>query len=349
MPKKARIGNRLVGDCEPCFIIAEAGSNHDGKLEQAMRLIEIASSAGADAVKFQLFRSSKLYAKNAGQSNYLKIAKPIAEILSPLEMPYDWLPKLASHCRKERILFMASAFDEGSVDQLAPHVESFKIASSEMTHIPLVRYVAQKLKPVIISTGGADLPEICYTVDEFRRTGNKDLILMQCTTAYPAPTDSLNLKTITTLKVTFDVPVGLSDHSRDPTVAPLLAIGLGANLIEKHFTLNKKLAGPDHRFALEPEELNFMVQRIREAEAALGNGEKITQGVEVELRKFARRSIFATCRVAAGEEFTPENIAVLRCGEVAAELPPKAYPEILGKRAARSIQADTAIRLEDVA
>src|SRR3990172_2573050 len=344
---RVRVSDRWIGDGEPCFIIAEAGSNHDGNLEQAKRLIGVAASAGADAVKFQVFRANRLYPRSAGVSGYLKIPKPIYDIITEMEMPYEWLPELAVCCREKGVLFLASAFDEGSADQLDPHVEAFKIASYEMTHLPLVRYVARKGKPVIISTGTADLYEVAETVKDFRGTDNDSLILMQCTAAYPTPVESLNVRAIATLKSSFGVPVGLSDHSRDPLVGPLAAVAVGANLIEKHFTLSNDLPGPDHRFAVEPAELRLMIQKVREAEKALGSGEKVMHPIEAELRGFARRSIFAVREITAGEPLTEENISILRCGNLKPSLDPKNFPEILGKRARRNIKAESAIRRED--
>jgi len=309
MPE-VKIGERIVGDGHPCFIVAEAGSNHNGSLEQAKRLIDVAASAGADAVKFQLFRASRLYPKSAGISDYLKTDKSIYDIIAEMEMPYEWLPELATYCRGKDVLFMASPFDEESVDQLNPYVEVFKIASYEMTHIPLVKHVAAKGKPVMISTGTANLEEVADTVAEFRSTGNEGLILNQCTAAYPTPLESLNVRAITTLKSAFGVPVGLSDHSRDPLAGPLAAVSLGANLIEKHFTLSNALPGPDHGFALEPGELSLMIERIRDVEKVLGSGEKVSLPIEAELRGFARRSIFATRDIQSEEVFTTDNIAI---------------------------------------
>ena len=347
MAAKIRVGERWIGDGEPCLIVAEAGSNHNCNFEQALKLIDVACAAHADAVKFQVFRASRLYPKNAGSSDYLKTSTPIYDIISGMELPYEWVPRLAAHCQKKRILFLASVFDERSADQLDPHVKAFKIASYEMTHIPLVQYVARKGKPVIISTGAASLDEVAETVREFRQTGNDGLMLMQCTAAYPAPLDALNLRAIPAMKSAFGVPVGLSDHSRDPFVGPVAAVALGASLIEKHFTLSNELPGPDHRFALEPSELRLMVQKVREAEKALGSSDKVVHAVENELRKFARRSIFAVKEIAAGEILTEQNIVVLRCGNLAPGLEPKEFSHVLGKRASRNIRAGTAIQRED--
>ena len=351
MKDKVQVGDRWVGDGQPCFIIAEAGSNHNGSLEQAKRLIDVSVDAGADAVKFQLFRASKLYPKSAGEDENLKLGRSIYDIISEMEMPYEWLPELATYCHEKEILFLCSVFDEESVDRLDPYVPAHKIASAEMTHLPLVRHIARKGKPVIISTGTASLEEVDETVTAFLGTGNMDLILMQCTTSYPAPVESLNVRAIVTMKNVFGVPVGFSDHSRDPLTGPLASVAVGANLVEKHFTLSNRLAGPDHSYALEPLDIRLMAQKIREVEQALGSGEKEVQiqSAEPELREFGRRSIFTLWDIAEGELFTIENIAVLRCGKLAHGVEPKHYDEVLGMRAERNIMAESAITREDYA
>jgi len=223
-----RIGATLIGVGHPCYVIAEAGSNHNGSLPQAKRLIDVAADAGADAVKFQLFRASRMYPRSAGVSGYLGSAVPIYDIIASMEMSYEWLPELAGYCESRNIAFLATPFDEDSADQLVPWVQAFKVASYEMTHIPLVRHVAAKGKPLIISTGTADIEEVEQTVVECRNAGNREIALLQCTAAYPAPLDALNIRALTTLSARFGVPSGLSDHSRDPVVAPIVAVACGA-------------------------------------------------------------------------------------------------------------------------
>lgn len=349
MPSRIQIADRWVGEGEPCFVIAEAGSNHNQNFEQAKRLIEIAASAGADAVKFQLFRANRLYPKNAGVSNYLKLNKSIYDLIASMELPYDWIPELADVCAKKNILFMASAFDEESADRLDPYVQVHKIASYEMTHLPLVRHVAEKKKPVIVSTGTADLVEVQEMAESFQESGNPNLILMQCTAAYPAPLNSLNVRAIETLRQAFHLPVGLSDHSRSPLAGPLAAVGVGAHLIEKHVTLSNHLPGPDHSFALEPKEFSFMVQTIREVEQALGKPEKAVHPVEMELHHFARRSIFAARSIPQGKSITPSHLVILRNGNHPAGLAPRLWDQVVGKAAVRDIQAEKPIMEEDVA
>lgn len=341
------IGSRRVGSGEPCLVIAEAGSNHNGSLETARELIDVAAGAGADAVKFQIFRARKLYPKTAGATAYLGMDKSIFDIIAEMEMPYAWLPELAGHCRARGVMFMASVFDEESTDRLDPFVDVFKVASYEMTHTPLLRYVARRGKPVLLSTGTASLDEVAASVEAFRGAGGSALGLFQCTAAYPAPLESLNLRAMRTMGDRFGVAVGLSDHSRDPLVAPIAAVALGASFIEKHFTLGNDLPGPDHRYAVEPRELEAMVTAIRGAEAALGSGLKDVQPIEAELRAFARRSLFTLRDIAEGETFTADNIAVLRCGQNAAGLPPDAYDSVIGRQAARALASGRAVNAAD--
>ena len=348
MTDPVSIGGRPVGAGHPCFIVAEAGSNHNGSLEQAKKLIDVAARAGADAVKFQLFRAEKLYPRQAGQSDYLRQQRSIYDIIADMEMPYEWLPVLSGHCKEQGVLFLASVFDEESVDRLDPYISAHKVASYEMTHLPLVRHIARKGKPVIVATGTATLEEVRETVRVFAETGNRQLLLMQCTASYPAPMEALNLRAIVTLREAFGVPVGLSDHSREPCTGPVAAVALGANLIEKHFTLSNLLPGPDHAFALEPEELARMVQSVRQTEKGLGTGLKVVQEPEKELRSFARRQIFAAKDIRTGELFTALNLAVLRRGKLPPGLEPRHWEEVLGRPARRAIPQGSAIQREDV-
>lgn len=340
--RKIRIGKRLIGKNKPCFIIAEAGSNHNGSFKKALKLIDVAVSAGADAVKFQLFKASKLYPKNAGQTEYLKMKEPIYDIIKKMELPEEWIPKLYKYCKKKKIIFMASVFDEESADILDKYVNVFKIASYEMTHLPLLKHVAKKKKPIMMSTGATNLKEIEKSVKTIKKEGNNKIILMQCTAKYPAPLESINLRVMVTLK-RFGFPVGLSDHSREPDIAPMAAVALGANVIEKHFTLSNKLPGPDHKFALEPKELKLMVSKIRDVEKTLGTGRKVVLKYEKELFDFARRSLFAIKDIKKGETFGKENIAVLRKGKLKKGLKPEYFDKVLGKKAKRTIKRYKAI------
>jgi sialic acid synthase SpsE len=331
------------------YVIAEAGSNHDGSFDQALRLIDVAAEQGADAVKFQAFRADRLYARSAGVSDYLGSEKPIFEIIHDMEMPLEWIPRLARHAAQSGLDFLATPFDERMVDAIEPYVPALKIASYEMTHHPLLAYAARKGKPVLLSTGAATLDEVGEAVAVVRNTGNGDLVLLQCTAKYPAPLASLNVRAMTTLRESYDVQVGFSDHSREPLTGPLAAVALGAIVVEKHFTLSNQLPGPDHNFALEPAELGAMIREIRAITTALGSGTKVPHAQEAELRAFARRSIFATRPIAAGEPLTADNVAVLRCGKLGYGLHPRDYASVLGRRATRTLAADELIAWEKLA
>lgn len=333
---------------ERCYVIAEAGSNHNGEWALAERLIDVAANAGADAVKFQLFRADRMYPRGAGTADYLGDETDIFEIIARMELPEPWLPKLAAHCSKRGIEFLATPFDEPSADALDPFVARFKIASYELTHDPLLHHVGSKGKPIIMSTGAAELDEIRHALDVLRETGAGEITLLQCTAAYPARLEALNVGALVELRELFSVRVGLSDHSEDPVIAPVVAVGAGASVIEKHFTLDRGLPGPDHRFAIEPDDLERMVAAIRDAELARGSGRKRVHDDEQELREFARRSIFAIRDVGIGDTLDQSTIGVLRSGKKRPGLPPSRYDELLGRRAARAIRAGDPVVAEDV-
>jgi len=345
---KIHIGHRWVGEGAPVYIVAEAGSNHNGSLDQALQLIDVAAAAGADAVKFQHFKADKLYPKSAGESDYLNTSRSIYDIIHDMETPDAWVPRLADYCRKKGLAFLSSPFDEASADLLDPYVPAFKVASYEMTHAPLLRHVARKRKPVIISTGAASINEVLWATEAVRAEGNDQIIVLQCTAKYPTPFHAVNARAIESLRNATGLPAGFSDHTRDPIVAPVVAVALGACLIEKHFTLSNSLPGPDHAFAVEPHELKALVQRVREAEQALGHGRKETLSEEQELRTFARRSIFAIRDIRVGEQLSWNNVAVLRCGKLGFGLPPTSLEAVIGRAAAKPISAEALIRMEDL-
>ncbi len=331
-----------------CFVIAEAGSNHDGDLERARRLIHVAAEAGADAVKFQLFTAAKLYAREAGVSDYLGSKESIYSIIERMELPPSWLPLLKSECNSRGIEFMASVFDEAALDVLDPYVTVHKCASYELTHHPLLARMAAKGKPLILSTGAADLEEVAEAVDVVRRAGGKAPVLLQCTASYPAPIEQSNLRAMLSMAERFGCLTGLSDHTSEPTIAPTSAVALGARVIEKHFTLDRTLPGPDHKFAIEPGELADMVSTIRAVERALGDGRKVPLPAETELRSFARRSLFAIRPIRSGDRFDESNVAALRCGKLPAGLAPARWEGLLGRKASRDVAPNVAVREEDV-
>ncbi len=344
-----RIGNSLVGEGHRCFIIAEAGSNHNQKLGWAKKLIEIAAKAKADAVKFQIFIPEKIYVKHAGFADYLGKAKSIQEIFKDIMMPRAWVPKVADYCKKKDILFMSSVFDEESADLVDPFVQAHKIASYESTHLPLIKHVARKGKPIVLSTGMATVPEIREALTAIASTGNRNVILMHCVAKYPAPIELSNLRAIDLLRKEFGVPVGLSDHSREAVINPIAVAARGGNIIEKHFTIKNSLPGPDHKFSIEPNELEEMVASVRKAEAALGSPVKGVLPLEQELFRFARRHVHAIQDIKRGEIFSPENVAVLRSGKARPGLEPKDFEWVLGRRARKDIKESDGVRKEDIA
>jgi sialic acid synthase SpsE/RimJ/RimL family protein N-acetyltransferase len=341
---------------ESVFIIAEAGSNWrmgspEQDWEMSKTLINIAAEAGADAVKFQIFRPETIYVPNAGKSNYLSeagIEKEMQEIFADLSMPYEMIPKLHSYSQEAGIEFMASAFSKNDFAAIDSYVKHHKIASYEIGHIRLIELIARTGKPTFMSTGAATENEIAWAVNTYYENGGKNLTLLQCTAKYPAEADSMNLRSIPWLKERFRCPVGLSDHSRHPLSAPVAAVALGAQAIEKHFTLNSNLPGPDHAFALTPHELKEMIAAIRRTELMLGSWVKAIHSSEEELRSFARRGIQALSHIKKGDIIQEGvNIDILRPGQQSLGLHPKFLIQMEGKKATRSIPLGSGIQWGD--
>lgn len=342
---------------ERVFIIAEAGSNwkadHDSEsLTRAFRMIDIAKSAGADAIKFQTFRAKDTYVPEAGKSDYLQesgIKEDIFALLESLEMSETMLQKIADHCIEAEIEFMSSAFSVETFVLINPLVKRHKIASYEISHLRLLECAAQSNKPVILSTGASKTSDIDWAVDTFFQAGSQNLTLMQCTAQYPASESAINLKVIPWLKSRYQLAVGLSDHSLHPFAAPIGAVALGATVIEKHFTLDRQLRGPDHAFAIEPDELKQLVLSIRSIEKMKGSGVKDIQSEEKELYFFARRGIQTLRDIRAGEILREGmNIAILRPGKKSLGLHPKYLEKVIGKCALRPIAKGEGVQLEDV-
>ena len=328
------------------FVIAEAGSNWkigslNDDISQAKQLILSAASAGADAIKFQTFKSKTVYAQDAGQIDYLSnknTSSSINELFDDLSMPYEMIPELSSFCNDHKIIFMSTAFSVEDAKHLDPYVKIHKVASYEINHVRLIEFLARTKKPILISTGASSYDEIDFAIKKIKENGNAKIALLQCTAKYPAPIDSLNLNVISTLKSKYGLPVGFSDHSLDPVVGPLLSVGLGATIVEKHFTMDKSLTGPDHMFALDPDELKLMIDSIRNADAAKGNSIKQVLNVELELQKFATRSIQATKNISKGDILSEgENFDILRPGNRIRGLNARFLDLVNGKKATKDI------------
>jgi sialic acid synthase SpsE len=341
------LGGRLVGGGAPCYVIAEAGANHDRDLEKARRLIDVAADAGADAVKFQTYTGRDLYSTKTPRFDYLGElgARPVHELLDALALPREWQPLLAAHCRDRGIEFLSSPFDRAAVDELdALDVAAIKIASFEIVDLPLIEYAASTGRPLIISTGMATLAEIEDAVGTARAAGSSGVCLLQCASLYPAPPHVMNLRAMDTMRIAFGTPVGLSDHTLGIHIAPS-AVAMGAELVEKHFTLDRTSPGPDHPFAIEPDELRSMVAHIREVEAALGDGRKTGPSAEesVEMYAKARRSIVAATDIPAGTRISREMLTVKRPGH---GIPPRFLDAVVGRIARTDIEADDVVTWE---
>ena len=342
------IGNRPIGPEEPTFVIAEAGSNHNGDLTTAKELIDVAAKAGADAVKFQTFRAEDLYVEDSGDVEYLGDDRSIYEIIKDMEMPYEWISELHDYSHEQNLEFLSTPFDERSARELDEYVPAWKVASYTSSHHPFLEHLAETEKPIIMSTGAHELEEVEESVSVLRNAGVSDLVVLQCVAAYPTPLSEINVRVIETLQDKLNVLSGLSDHTLDPVTAPSAAVSLGANIVEKHFTLDKSMKGPDHQFALEPDELDRMVSAIRSTGKALGSGEKQVLEIEEELHEKARRSIHAVRDIEVGETITEQNVDILRSGDRKMGLKPKYYQEIIGKTAAHDIPEGAGIHWDNI-
>ncbi|WP_406242636.1 N-acetylneuraminate synthase [Tissierella carlieri] len=328
------------------FIIAEAGVNHNGSIDLAKKLIDKASNAGADAVKFQSFKAEKLVTKNAQKAEYQELTtgkeENQFEMIKRLELDYEKHEELINYCKSKDIMFLSSPFDLESIDLLSTlGLEIFKIPSGEITNVPYLRKIGLLKKKVILSTGMSTLGDIEKALDILRISGTEDMIVLHCNTEYPTPIDDVNLNAMNTIREAFKVEVGYSDHTLGIEV-PIAAVALGATVVEKHFTLDKNMEGPDHRASLEPEELKEMVRCIRNIEKALGDGVKKLTGSEAKNINIARKSIVAGRNIIKGEIFTEENLGIKRPGD---GISPMRWDEIIGQKAKRDFKEDELIEI----
>ena len=330
------------------LVIAEAGVNHNGDPAMARRLIEVAARAGADLVKFQTFSAERLTTATAATADYQArntgSLEPQQHMLRRLELSREMHQELIDHCRDRGIGFFSTAFDCESVDFLAQlGLDRFKIPSGEITNLPYLRHIGHYRKPVILSTGMATMREIESALDvlDAAGTGRERVTVLHCSTEYPAPMAEVNLRAMLTIRDAFGVAVGYSDHTLGIEVA-IAAVALGASVIEKHFTLDRSLPGPDHQASLEPAELAAMVVAIRNIECALGNGIKEVGASEARNRPIARKSIVAACAIRAGETFDATNLTTKRPGT---GISPMRWDEVIGRRARRDFAQDEFIEL----
>lgn len=322
-----------MGHGSPVFIVAEAGINHNGDVEIAKNMIFNAKKAGADAIKFQTFEASDLCSV---KSKYFKIFKE-------LELDESDFGELSDYAKSLNMIFFSTPFSTKAVDVLHRlRVPAYKIASGDLTNLPLIKYAAAKKKPIIISTGMANLNEVGDAVKTIQSAGNKNIIIMHSVSAYPTPPEDANLKVIHTLSKKFLLPIGYSDNGSNMLV-PLVSVALGARIIEKHFTINKKMKGPDHKLSSDSKEFSELIKKIRLLERMLGNGIKKCQQSEMKNRIYARRSITANMNIEKGTKITKTMIALKR---PATGIEPKYFHTIIGKKVKRRISLDHSIKWE---
>lgn len=346
---------------DKCFIIAEAGVNHNGKLELAEKLVDVAVEAKADAVKFQTFKTERVVSIFADKAKYQKKTTDAAEsqfeMIKKLELSLEDFEEIKKHCDKKGIIFLSTPFDYESVDFLEDLVSLYKVSSGEITNLQFLKYIAKKGKPIILSTGMSSLGEVEEGISAITNANPSffisathhssfsihpssiagyPLILLHCVSNYPASFEEINLKAMLTLKKAFKLPVGYSDHTLGIEI-PISAVALGAKVIEKHFTLDKNLPGPDHKASLEPQELKAMIAAIRNIEKALGNGIKKLNKSELEIMKVGRRSLVAARDIKSGETVQEEDIVIKRPG---IGVPPKFREIIIGMCLSKDIIKD---------
>ena len=335
-------------DADGAYFIAEAGVNHDGDLDQARRLVDVAAEAGADAVKFQTFTADRLVSPDAPKAAYQEetdAADTQYEMLRRLELPREAHRELIDYCDSQGVQFLSTPFDTASATFLdSLDLPAIKLGSGELDNVPLLNHVAGFGRPMLVSTGMSTLSEVETALDAIRAAGAPPVALFHCTSAYPAPLDEVNLRAMRTIDEHFDVPVGYSDHTTQ-VETPAFAVAAGARLVEKHFTLDKTLPGPDHAASLEPDELSRAVSLVRDATTALGSAEKRPTESELENRAVVRKSLHAATEIREGDRFTESNVSVVRPAD---GLSPGAFDRLRGARATRDIDVGEAITADAV-
>ena len=333
---------------EPTLVIAEAGVNHNGSLEMAFELIDAASDAGADVVKFQTFKAENLVTQSAAKADYqlgtTDVKETQFEIIKKLELSYDMHLKLISKCKEKGIRFSSTGFDTSSVDVLIElGVDFLKVPSGEITNLPYLRHVGTKGLPIILSTGMCTMQEVANALEILEKAGARkhDITVLHCNTEYPTPMEDVNLRTMISMESELGLKVGYSDHTLGIEV-PIAAVAMGATVIEKHYTLDRTMEGPDHAASLEPLELKQMVKGIRNIEKAMGDGVKKPSNSEVKNISIVRKSIVASKEIKLGDEFTSDNLGVKRPGT---GISPMQWDEVVGKVASKDFQADELISI----
>jgi len=339
-----KIGRQFVGGKAPCFIIAEIGINHSGDISLAKKLIDAAKNCGADAVKFQTFKTGNFLSKNIILPKHVKSKISFFQQLEEWELSREDHHVLSEYCKHKNIVFISTPLDEESVKILNEvRVPAFKIASGDLDNLPFLRFIARYNKPVILSTGMGTISEVGEAIETIHSEGNTDIILLHCVSIYPPQTEVVNLRAMEALKCAFQLPVGFSDHTIGIHI-PLAAVAKGACVLEKHFTLDKTMEGPDHAISADPDEMKRLVKDIREIEKSLGTGIKIPSPEEIEMKKSMRRSIVAQTDIKKGEIIKLNMISMKRPGT---GISPKYIDLVLGKTAKRDIRYDDLLSFDD--
>lgn len=328
------------------FIIAEAGVNHNGSLDLAKKMVDAAKWAGVDCIKFQTFVSSQIASRHAAKAEYQKqhtnSDETQLEMLKKLELSFDDFAVLNDYCRDRNIEFLSTAFDFDSVDFLSDlGIGKWKIPSGDITNLPYLIKIAKLGRPIMLSTGMSTMQEVRDAVTVLQNNGSGEITVLHCTTEYPAPYGDVNLRAMCSMRSELRLSVGYSDHTNGIEI-PIAAVAMGAEVIEKHFTLDRNMEGPDHKASLEPDELRAMVNAIRNVEVALGNGEKLPSASEMKNSSIARKSIIAKRKISKGESFTEDNLTVKRPGS---GINPMQWFQITGYVASRDFEEDELIEL----
>lgn len=348
--KEISIKNKKIGEDHPIFLIAEAGVNHNGKLSVAKKLIDTAVEANVDAIKFQTYITEELLLPSTPKVEYQKVGTSDNENFYEMIKKYEFSKKdfkvLKDYCDNKDIIFLSTPFDFTSVNLLEElNVPCYKVSSGDMNNLPFLRYICSKGKPILLSTGMATLEEVKESIKFIESNKIEDIVIFQCTTNYPSNFEEINLKVVETFKREFpNHLIGFSDHSLG-IVASIGAAALGVKVIEKHFTLDKNMEGPDHKASLNPEELLDWVKQIRNLEKALGDYEKIPSENEIEIAKIARKSIVSIKEIPKDSIIEEDNIAIKRPGY---GIPPKYFNELIGKKSKRDIPKDSVLFWEDL-
>lgn len=341
-----RIGKQTIDQHSPTYVIAEVGVNHNGDIKLARQLIDVAVESGADAVKFQTFKSEKLVSKQAAKAAYqIKNTDnddTQYEMLKKLELSFDDFKELKTYCEEKGIEFLSTPFDEESANFLCEiGVHALKIGSGDLTNIPFLEHLSRFNIPILLSTGMGTLSEVEEALEAL---GGNDVAILHCTSNYPSPVEDVNLQVIATLAKAFNKPIGYSDHTEGNEIT-FASVAMGAKIIEKHFTLDRSLPGPDHQASITPEELRVLVRGIRNIEAAFGDGVKRCMPSEENTKSVARKSLVAAKDLTPGEILTESNLEIKRPGT---GVPPKYFSKLLGKQVKRSVDRDQVLSWEDI-